>query len=81
LPSCSDGKIAVLIVPPEALVMSSAQALVAGTSGWAGGSQIETFRSTVLSCPKAGASAGTAPASAKTAAKASFFMAFSPDCL
>src|SRR5207253_1300116 len=44
----------------------------AGTSGWAGGSQIEIFRSTVLSC----AAAGSASA-ARASASASFFMAVS----
>jgi hypothetical protein len=34
--------------------MSAAQAWVAGTRGWAGGTHSDTFMLTVLSCPNAG---------------------------
>ena len=62
--------IAILIVPFEALAMESAHSLLAGTSGWAGGSQIEILRSTGLSC----ATAGNARRPTATDAKTSFFM-------
>ena len=54
--------------------MSSAHALVAGTSGWAGGSQIEILRSTVLSCAIAGDGQQAGGEAAPNAAAASFFM-------
>ena len=62
-----------LMVPPDTFSMSSAHALVAGTSGWAGGSQIEIFRSTGLS----GAIADE-PSRPIASATASFFMAVPP---
>ena len=51
------------MVPPEAFSISAAQACVAGTSGWAGGTHSEIFRLTVLSC----ANAGAAPKAASVA--------------
>src|SRR5260370_1152056 len=66
------------MVPPDAFSMSSAHALVAGTSGWAGGSQIEILRSTGLSWASAAVPAAVRPIASPTA---SFFMALPPNCL
>src|SRR4051812_12836863 len=66
------------MVPFEALVIESAHSLDAGTSGWAGGSQIEILRSTVLSCASAGGASRPAATTAPNAAVASFFMSFFP---
>src|SRR3984957_13865019 len=63
------------MVPPDAFSISSAHALVAGTSGWAGGSQIEIFRSTGLSWAIAAVPAAARPIAS---ARASFFMAVPP---
>src|SRR4051812_36858017 len=61
------------MVPPEAFSISSAQALVAGTSGCAGGTHSDTFMLTVLSCASAGV---TLAASSK--AKNAFLIDISP---
>src|SRR5258706_13809069 len=67
------------MVPFEAFSMSAAHSLVAGTSGWAGGSQIEILRSTVL--PWAGAEQATLAGPSKPSARtsASFFIVVSSD--
>ena len=56
--------------------MSSAHALLAGTSGCCGGIQIESLRSTGLSWAIAGTASRPAASAAPNAAAASFFMSF-----
>src|SRR5690606_18575497 len=66
-----------LMLPPEAFSISFAQAIVAGTSGWAGGTHSDTFRLTVLSCAVAGVIASPAQP-AISSARSAFLIVISP---
>jgi hypothetical protein len=52
------------MVPPESFSISAAQAMNEGLSGWAGGTQEDIFKVTVLSCAKAGAASKVSIATA-----------------
>src|SRR5437764_9323549 len=57
------------MVPFDCFSISAAHSLVAGISGCAGGSQIEIFRSTVLSWARTGAASNP-----RASARTSFFI-------